>query len=200
MSGVRSLGFQTTGSPHTSARAEFQLQTATGKLKAVITATGPSGCQVSSIRCPGRSEAIVRPNSCRDSPTARSQMSIISCTSPRPSCAILPVSSVTSAPSASFSRAQLLAEQPHELAAAGRGDVAPGLERGGGALDGGVRAGGVRAAQVGEQLAGDRRAHLEIALAEERAVEADAVEDVIDGEHGEPPSGRRRRPAGLIVP
>ena len=31
-------------------------------------------------------------------------MSIISCTSPRPSCAILPVSSVTSAPSASFSR------------------------------------------------------------------------------------------------
>ena len=104
VSGVRSLGFQMTGSPHTSASAEFQLQTATGKLKAVITATGPSGCQVSSMRCPGRSEAIVRPKSCRERPTARSQMSIISCTSPRPSWAILPVSSVTSAPSASFSR------------------------------------------------------------------------------------------------
>ena len=103
VSGVRSLGFQTTGSPHTSASAAFQLQTATGKLNALMTPIGPSGCQVSSMRCPGRSETIVRPNSWRERPTARSQMSIISCTSPRPSCAILPVSSVTSAPSASFS-------------------------------------------------------------------------------------------------
>ena len=63
VSGVRSDGFQITGSPQTSASAAFQLQTATGKLKALITATGPSGCQVSVSRWPGRSEAIERPYS-----------------------------------------------------------------------------------------------------------------------------------------
>ncbi len=47
VSGVRSEGFQITGSPQTSASAAFQLHTATGKLNALITATGPSGCQVS---------------------------------------------------------------------------------------------------------------------------------------------------------
>ena len=61
VSGARSDGFHTTGSPQTRASAAFQLQTATGKLKALITATGPSGCQVSVRRCPGRSEAIERP-------------------------------------------------------------------------------------------------------------------------------------------
>ena len=61
MSGVSDDGFQTTGSPHASASAEFQLHTATGKLKAVMTPIGPSGCQVSNILCPGRSDAIVRP-------------------------------------------------------------------------------------------------------------------------------------------
>ena len=61
VSGVRSEGFQITGSPQTSASAAFQLQTATGKLKALITATGPSGCHVSVRRWPGRSEAIERP-------------------------------------------------------------------------------------------------------------------------------------------
>ncbi len=103
VSGVRSEGFQITGSPQTSASAAFQLQTATGKLKALITATGPSGCHVSVSRCPGRSEAIERPYSWRERPTAKSQMSIISWTSPRPSWEIFPTSSVTSAPSASFS-------------------------------------------------------------------------------------------------
>ena len=61
MSGVSSDGFHTTVSPHTSAIAAFQDHTATGKLKAVITPTTPSGCQVSISRWPGRSEAIVRP-------------------------------------------------------------------------------------------------------------------------------------------
>ena len=50
MSGVCDDGFQTTGSPQTIARAVFQLQTATGKLKAVMTPIGPSGCHVSIIR------------------------------------------------------------------------------------------------------------------------------------------------------
>ena len=96
VSGVSSEGFHTTVSPHTSATAVFHAQTATGKLNAVITPTTPSGCQVSISRCPGRSEAMVRPYSWRDSPTANSQMSIISCTSPSASEVILPASTVTS--------------------------------------------------------------------------------------------------------
>jgi len=59
--GVFSDGFQTTGSPQTKASAAFQAQTATGKLNAVITPTGPSGSHCSIMRWPGRSEAIVRP-------------------------------------------------------------------------------------------------------------------------------------------
>ncbi len=91
-SNVLSDGFHTTGSPHTMASAAFHDHTATGKLKALITPIGPIGCHVSLRRWSGRSDAIVNPCSWRDSPTARSQMSIISCTSPRPSDRILPVS------------------------------------------------------------------------------------------------------------
>ncbi len=39
----------------------FHDQTATGKLKALITPITPSGCQVSMSRWPGRSELIVFP-------------------------------------------------------------------------------------------------------------------------------------------
>ena len=60
VSGVISDGFQTTVSPHTRASAVFHDQTATGKLKAEMTPTTPSGCQVSISRWPGRSEAMVR--------------------------------------------------------------------------------------------------------------------------------------------
>ena len=96
VSGVSSDGFHTTGSPHTSATAVFQDQTAAGKLKALMTPTTPSGCQVSISRCPGRSDGIVRPYSCRERPTAKSQMSIISWTSPRASEVILPTSRLIS--------------------------------------------------------------------------------------------------------
>jgi hypothetical protein len=61
VSGVSSDGFQTTGSPQTRATAVFHDQTAAGKLKALITPTTPSGCQVSISRCPGRSDGMVRP-------------------------------------------------------------------------------------------------------------------------------------------
>ena len=101
VSGVSSLGFHTTLSPQTSATAAFQDQTATGKLNAEMTATTPAGCQVSISRCPGRSDGMVRPSSWRDSPSAKSQMSIISWTSPRASERIFPTSTVTRSASAS---------------------------------------------------------------------------------------------------
>ena len=80
----------------------FQDQTATGKLNAVIVPTRPSGCHCSYMRCCGRSECIVLPYIMRDWPTAKSQMSIISWTSPSPSALILPISIVTRLPSASL--------------------------------------------------------------------------------------------------
>jgi hypothetical protein len=46
VSAVSSVGFQITLLPHTTASAAFQLHTATGKLNALITAAGPSGCHV----------------------------------------------------------------------------------------------------------------------------------------------------------
>src|SRR5262249_22190650 len=78
VSGVRSEGFQTQELPQTRASAAFQDQTATGKLKAEIMPMTPRGGQVSIMRCPGRPLEMVNPCSCRDSPTAKSQMSIIS--------------------------------------------------------------------------------------------------------------------------
>ena len=69
------------------------------------------------------------PYSCRDRPTANSQMSIISCTSPRASEVILPASMVTSAAEVGLVRGQQLAEPGHQGAAhRGRGG-APGRER-----------------------------------------------------------------------
>ena len=111
-------------------------------------------------------------------------MSIISCTSPRPSCAILPVSSVTSAPSASFSRAELLAQQPDELAASRCGHIAPDLEGFDCPPDRGVGAGGIGAMRARERLARHGRAHLQIAVREQCTLEPEPAEDVVDGVQG----------------
>ena len=149
VSGVRGDGFQITESPHTSASAVFQLHTATGKLNAVITATGPSGCHVSSIRCPGRSDAIVRPNSWRDRPDA--EVADVD--------HLLHLAEALGHDLAGLERdqraevvlrrAQLLAQQAHQLAAARCGHVAPHLERGLRAADRGVGVGGRRRRRCG---------------------------------------------------
>ena len=94
--GVIDDGFHTMVSPQTKATAAFQDHTAAGKLNAVMTPTTPSGCHVSISRWPGRSDGIVRPSSWRDNPTAKSQISMASCTSPRDSERIFPASIVTS--------------------------------------------------------------------------------------------------------
>ena len=60
-SGVFSLGFHITLFPQTIANAKFQAQTATGKLKAEMTAIGPNGCQTSINLWPGRSLGMVNP-------------------------------------------------------------------------------------------------------------------------------------------
>ena len=90
--GVFSEPFQIVTSPQTAASIAFQLHTATGKLNAEITPTIPIGCHCSYILWFGRSLCMVSPYNWRLKPTAKSQMSIISCTSPRPSWLILPIS------------------------------------------------------------------------------------------------------------
>ena len=61
VSGVWLDGFHSVASPHTAAMAAFQLHTATGKLKAEITPTTPSGCHCSNMRWSGRSECMESP-------------------------------------------------------------------------------------------------------------------------------------------
>ncbi len=59
VSGVLLDGFQMHTSPQMAARNEFQLHTATGKLKAEMMPTRPSGWYCSYMRWPGRSECMV---------------------------------------------------------------------------------------------------------------------------------------------
>src|SRR5690606_1730324 len=59
VSGVLLDGFQMQMSPQMAARNEFQLHTATGKLKAEMMPTSPSGWYCSYMRWPGRSECMV---------------------------------------------------------------------------------------------------------------------------------------------
>jgi hypothetical protein len=110
-------------------------------------------------------------------------MSIISCTSPRPSCRILPASSETSRPSSALRGPKLLAEQADEFAAARRRGVAPGGEGGRGG--------------------GDHRLHLALGVFLQTG-EFGAVDGRADGEgaagEGGGVEGRRRRErlGGLI--
>ena len=132
--GVFSDGFQITGSPQTSASAAFQAQTATGKLKAEITAQVPSGARSPSCGGPDarrrwsdrRAGARGRRRSrrCRSSPALRRAPRRRSCP-PRASPA---------APSALL-RGAHSSPSRRTLAAARRRDLAPGAERRPGAGD-----------------------------------------------------------------
>ena len=112
VSGVFSDGFQTTGSPQTSASAAFHAHTATGKLKAVMTPTTPERvprlhhavARRARRRWSGRRAGATgrrRSRRCRSSPALRRGL-------PE---RILPASSVTSRPRSSLARAQLLADR-----------------------------------------------------------------------------------------
>ena len=102
--------------------------------------------------------------------------------------AILPVSSVTSAPSASFS---LRSSSPSSRTSSPRRGAGTSRQCSKAAV-GRARSRHPcprrRCAHVREQLAGDRGAHLEIAARQGAAIEAEPVENVIDCAHGAPPS------------
>ena len=95
-------GFQIIVFPQIKDRAVFHPQTATGKLKAVITPTIPTGFQTSIIQWSGLSLGKTFPSMVLDIPVAISQISMNSYTSPSPSDLILPISRDTTAPRASF--------------------------------------------------------------------------------------------------
>ena len=96
-----SAGFHTTALPHRSAGTRYHDGTATGKLPAVITAATPTGVRNVNSCLSGISLGTVSPYSRRPSPRKKSQVSTISCTSPRASARGLPTSRVTSRASAS---------------------------------------------------------------------------------------------------
>jgi hypothetical protein len=92
-----SAGFHTTALPHSRAGTRYHDGTATGKFPAVITAATPTGTRKVNRFLSGISDGTVCPYSLRPSPRKKSQVSMISCTSPSASAYGLPISSVTSA-------------------------------------------------------------------------------------------------------
>eukprot|EP01139_Manchomonas_bermudensis_P014491 Amastigsp_a508540_93.p2 type:complete len:383 gc:universal Amastigsp_a508540_93:1587-439(-) len=77
-SGVDGAPFHTEVLPHTMPSAAFHPKTATGKLNAETTPMTPMGFHCSRRTCPGRSEGMICPLSVRESPTAKSHMSMYS--------------------------------------------------------------------------------------------------------------------------
>ena len=166
VSGVRSLGFHTTGSPHTSARAAFQLHTATGKLNA-------SDYADRAERVPGLEHAMA--GALGGDRTAEELSR-----EPHGEVAdvdhLLHLAEALLGDLAGLERdelseclllaSQLLAQEADELAAPWCGHVAPDLEGFGGSRDCGIGAGRIGAMQVCEHLAGDGRADLKIAVCE----------------------------------
>ena len=176
VSGVRSDGFQITGSPQTSASAAFQLHTATGKLKALITATGPSGCHVSVSRWPGTlrgDRASVELAREPDGEVADVDHLLHLA---EPLLGDLPDLERHERAERLLLAPQLLAEQPDELAAVRPRQVPPDGERGGCAPDRGVGRGGVRAGDARDLLARDRRADDEVPAFDQPGVDAEPVE------------------------
>ena len=143
--GVRSDGFQITGSPQTRARAAFQLHTATGKLNALITATRAE-------RVPRLRQAVARtlggdrlPVELPREPDREVADVDHLLNLAQPLLRDLPDLERDERAERLLLAAELLAEEAHELAAPRRGDVAPRLEGGDGARDGGVGRRGVAA-------------------------------------------------------
>src|SRR5215208_6167337 len=100
--GEYSAGFQTTALPHTIAGTRYHDGTATGKLPAVTIAATPTGTRNVKSCLFGISDGTVCPYSRRPSTRKKSQVSMISCTSPSASGYGLPISRVTSRASASL--------------------------------------------------------------------------------------------------
>ena len=108
-------------------------------------------------------------------------MSIISCTSPRPSWEIFPTSSVTSAPSVSFSRRSSSPRRRTSSPRRGAGTSRHASNAADGAGDGGVGVGLARPGDAADLLAGDRRPDDEVAVRDARRVDAEALEQVRGG-------------------
>ena len=117
-----SAGFQTTVLPVTSAGMTYQDGTATGKFPAVTTATVPTGTRNVNSCLSGISLGTVWPYSRRPSPRKKSQVSMISWTSPSASGYGLPSSRVTSR-----ARASLLASTIRPIAATVRPRTGAGM-------------------------------------------------------------------------
>src|SRR5215217_2277881 len=102
VAGAYSAGFHTTALPHRIAGTRYHDGTATGKLPAVMIAATPTGVRKVKSCLSGISLGTVCPYRRRPSERKKSQVSMISCTSPSDSGYGLPISRVTSRASASL--------------------------------------------------------------------------------------------------
>ena len=103
-SGVSSAGFRMTQLPASSAGHSFHVGIAIGKFHGVMSPTMPIGWRTVSESLRGSSEGTVSPTGARDWPAMKKAKSMPSCTSPRASLSVLPISRVISRASSSFSR------------------------------------------------------------------------------------------------
>ena len=175
LSGVRSDGFQSTGSPQTSASAAFQLHTATGKLNALIDRDRPE--RVPRLRQP-MAGALGRDRAAVELPreTDREVADVDHLLHLAETLLLdLPDLERDERAERLLLAAQLLAEQPHELAAraapARRATPRTPSRR---ARDRGVRLGLVGARDASELLARDRRPDDEVAVRTRLLVDAEA--------------------------
>ena len=156
VSGVGSAGFQTTGSPQTAAIAAFHDHTATGKLNAVMTPTGPE-------RMPLLHHAVAGPLG-RDGQAvelAREADREVADVDHLLHFAVAFGADLAHLERDEFAErllelAQRVAEIAHDLAALGRRALAPGLERPRGRADHGVgrRARRLATAAIGSPVVG----------------------------------------------
>ncbi len=120
-SGVSVAGLKTTVLPQTSAGMIFHDGIAIGKFHGVMTAQTPSGCRIDMANLSRSSDGTVCPYWRRPSPAMKNVMSTASCTSPRVSSRILPISRVMSRASASLRSASICAARNSSSARRGAG-------------------------------------------------------------------------------
>jgi hypothetical protein len=135
VSGVSGDGFHTTQSPHTAAISAFHDQTATGKLNAEMTPDDAERMPLLVHPMHGALAVHRLPVQLARQADAKSAMSIISCTSPTPSCRIFPISMDTRAPSSFFTARSSSPISRTSNPRFGAGNHSPALECSNGVMD-----------------------------------------------------------------
>ncbi len=123
-SGVSLAGLRMTALPASRAGKVFQAGIAIGKFQGVMMPTRPSGWRMVMQNLSGSAEGNVSPSARRPSPAIYFATSMATCTSPRVSRKILPISRVISAASSSLCRSRMAAVRSKTSPRSGAGVAA----------------------------------------------------------------------------